>query len=182
MALRLGDQAPDFKQDSTEGNISFHEWAGKEWVVLFSHPKDFTPVCTTELGEVARLKKDFEKRNCKVIALSVDSVDDHKKWSQDIAETQDQKVNFPIRSLCKTRYKLISHASINMPLFSFPINKITIPIMRKIKSRFVMFTDNFLKNPESVLTPCSLLSSKNPQYPIICSKEKYDMGTDPTKS
>ncbi len=96
MALQLGDTAPDFNQESTDGPISFHQWAGDNWVVLFSHPKDFTPVCTTELGEVARLKPEFEKRNAKVIGLSVDPLDDHKAWCGDIEETQGQALNFPL--------------------------------------------------------------------------------------
>lgn len=96
MALRIGDLAPDFSQESTEGKIDFHKWAGNSWVVLFSHPKDFTPVCTTELGEVAKLKKEFEKRNVKAIGLSVDPLGDHKKWSKDIEETQSCTVNFPL--------------------------------------------------------------------------------------
>ena len=96
MALQLGDIAPDFKQDSTEGPISFHDWAGDSWVVLFSHPKDFTPVCTTELGEVARLKPEFDKRNVKAIGLSVDPLDDHKAWCGDIEETQGSALNFPL--------------------------------------------------------------------------------------
>ncbi|HEX5678664.1 MAG TPA: peroxiredoxin [Alcanivorax sp.] len=96
MALQLGDTAPDFKQDSTDGPISFHDWAGDSWVVLFSHPKDFTPVCTTELGEVARLKPEFDKRNAKVIGLSVDPVDDHNAWCGDIEETQGSALNFPL--------------------------------------------------------------------------------------
>ncbi len=96
MALRLGDVAPDFTQDSSEGKIQFYEWAGKNWVVLFSHPADFTPVCTTELGETARLKPEFEKRGAKVIALSVDTVENHKGWIPDINETQGTRVNFPI--------------------------------------------------------------------------------------
>ncbi len=96
MALRLGDVAPDFTQDSSEGRIQFYEWAGKNWVVLFSHPADFTPVCTTELGETARLKPEFEKRGAKVIALSVDTVENHKGWIPDINETQGTRVNFPI--------------------------------------------------------------------------------------
>ena len=96
MAVRLGDIAPDFVQDSTEGPIQFHDWIGESWAVLFSHPKDFTPVCTTELGEVARLKSEFAKRNVKVIGLSVDPVADHKEWSKDIEETQGVRLNFPL--------------------------------------------------------------------------------------
>ncbi len=96
MAIQLGDIAPDFTQDSTEGSISFHEFLGDGWGVLFSHPKDFTPVCTTELGAVARLKGEFAKRNCKVIGLSVDPLDDHKAWAGDIEETQGVALNFPL--------------------------------------------------------------------------------------
>jgi alkyl hydroperoxide reductase subunit AhpC len=96
MSVQLGEVAPDFTQDSTEGPIHFHEWAGNSWVVLFSHPKDYTPVCTTELGAVARLKPEFDKRNVKVIGLSVDPVDDHRGWSKDIEETQNVKLNFPL--------------------------------------------------------------------------------------
>ena len=96
MALRLGDTVPDFTQDSSEGTINFYEWAGDSWVVLFSHPADYTPVCTTELGEVAKRKPDFDKRNAKVIALSVDDSDSHKGWISDINETQGCNVNYPI--------------------------------------------------------------------------------------
>ncbi len=96
MAIRLGDTAPDFVAETTEGRISFHEWLGDSWGILFSHPKDFTPVCTTELGYVARIKPEFDKRNVKVIGLSVDSVDSHEKWEGDIAETQGTAVNFPM--------------------------------------------------------------------------------------
>ena len=96
MAIRLGDEAPDFTADTTEGTISFHEYLGDSWGVLFSHPKDFTPVCTTELGMVAKLKPEFDKRNAKVIALSVDDVKSHNGWVGDIEETQGTKVNFPI--------------------------------------------------------------------------------------
>jgi alkyl hydroperoxide reductase subunit AhpC len=94
--LRLGDIAPDFTQDSSEGPIHFYDWVGDSWVVLFSHPKDFTPVCTTELGYTAKLKSEFGKRNAKVLALSVDPVDSHKGWINDINETQNTTVNFPI--------------------------------------------------------------------------------------
>ena len=96
MALRLGDTVPDFTADSTEGPIRFHEWLGDKWGVLFSHPKDFTPVCTTELGYVARIKPAFEKRGVKVIGLSVDPMKDHEGWIKDINETQKTTVNFPM--------------------------------------------------------------------------------------
>src|SRR5262245_45677722 len=96
MALRIGEIAPDFTAETTEGTINFHEWMGNNWAVLFSHPKDFTPVCTTELGEAARLKPEFEKRGVKILGLSVDPVDSHKKWAEVIAETQGHALNFPV--------------------------------------------------------------------------------------
>ena len=96
MTLRLGEIAPDFTQDSTEGPINFHQWLGNSWGILFSHPKDFTPVCTTELGTVAKLKNEFDKRNVKVIGLSVDPVSDHTRWANDIKETQGAAPNYPI--------------------------------------------------------------------------------------
>jgi alkyl hydroperoxide reductase subunit AhpC len=96
MTLRLGDTAPDFEQDSSIGKIKFHEWAGDSWVVLFSHPADFTPVCTTELGLTAKLKSEFDKRNVKALALSVDPAESHKTWIKDIEETQKTVVGFPI--------------------------------------------------------------------------------------
>jgi alkyl hydroperoxide reductase subunit AhpC len=96
MAVRLGDLAPDFTAETTQGRIQFHEWKGKSWAVLFSHPKDFTPVCTTELGRAAHLMPEFERRNVKVIGLSVDSVDSHRRWEGDIAEVTGHAVNFPM--------------------------------------------------------------------------------------
>jgi thioredoxin-dependent peroxiredoxin len=96
MSLRINDTAPDFVAETTQGPIKFHEWIGDGWAVLFSHPKDFTPVCTTELGYMAGLQPEFAKRNCKIIGLSVDPVDSHKKWEVDIEETQGNKVNYPM--------------------------------------------------------------------------------------
>jgi alkyl hydroperoxide reductase subunit AhpC len=96
MAIRLGDTAPDFTAETTEGTINLYDYLGDGWGVLFSHPKDFTPVCTTELGEVAKLKPEFEKRNVKVLGLSVDKLDNHKGWADDIEETQGAKLNFPV--------------------------------------------------------------------------------------
>jgi alkyl hydroperoxide reductase subunit AhpC len=96
MTIRIGDVAPDFTAETTEGTIKFHEWIGDGWAVLFSHPKDFTPVCTTELGYMARLKPEFDKRKTKIIGLSVDPVSDHKNWVGDIAETQGHAVNYPL--------------------------------------------------------------------------------------
>ena len=94
--ISINSIAPDFTADTTEGEISFHDWIGDSWCILFSHPKDFTPVCTTELGYVAGMKKDFDKRNCKVVGLSVDPVGNHKEWSKDIEETQGHAVNYPL--------------------------------------------------------------------------------------
>jgi alkyl hydroperoxide reductase subunit AhpC len=96
MALQIGDTAPDFEAETTEGKIRFHEWIGDSWAVLFSHPKDFTPVCTTELGYMAKIKPEFDRRNVKIIGLSVDPAEDHKKWAEDIAETQGAAPNYPI--------------------------------------------------------------------------------------
>jgi alkyl hydroperoxide reductase subunit AhpC len=96
MSLRINSEAPNFQADTTQGKIDFHQWIGDGWAILFSHPKDFTPVCTTELGYMAGLKPEFDKRNCKIIGLSVDPVDDHKRWSKDIEETQGHAVTYPM--------------------------------------------------------------------------------------
>jgi alkyl hydroperoxide reductase subunit AhpC len=96
MALKLGDKAPNFKAQTTQGSIDFYEWMGNDWALLFSHPADFTPVCTTELGYVAKIKRDFDRRGVKVIGLSVDSLSDHKKWLSDIEETQKVSLNYPL--------------------------------------------------------------------------------------
>ena len=96
MTLRIGDTAPDFEAETTEGRIKFHDWGEDSWVILFSHPKDFTPVCTTELGYMARLKPEFDRRNTKIIGLSVDPVDDHARWAEDIEEVTGGKVNYPM--------------------------------------------------------------------------------------
>ncbi|AOY93419.1 peroxidase [Cupriavidus sp. USMAA2-4] len=96
MSIRIGDEAPDFTADTTEGQIRFHDWIGDKWAILFSHPKDFTPVCTTELGYMARLKPEFDKRGTKIIGLSIDPVSDHQRWVQDIEQTQGHAVNYPL--------------------------------------------------------------------------------------
>jgi thioredoxin-dependent peroxiredoxin len=96
MPLRIGDEAPDFTAQTTEGTIHFYDWIGDGWAILFSHPKDFTPVCTTELGYMAGLKPEFDKRNCKILGLSVDSVSDHQGWAKDIEETQGHALNYPL--------------------------------------------------------------------------------------
>jgi alkyl hydroperoxide reductase subunit AhpC len=96
MSLRINDEVPDFTAQTTQGEINFHEWLGNSWGILFSHPKDFTPVCTTELGYMAGLEDEFTKRNCKIIGLSVDPVNTHSKWAEDIAETQGHAINYPM--------------------------------------------------------------------------------------
>ncbi len=96
MPIRIGDVAPDFTAESTQGTIRFHEWIGDKWAILFSHPKDFTPVCTTELGYMAGLKSEFDRRNCRIVGLSVDPVSDHQKWAKDIEETQGHALNYPL--------------------------------------------------------------------------------------
>src|SRR2546422_9453812 len=114
MGIRIGDEAPDFTAETTEGKIRFHEWIGDKWAILFSHPKDFTPVCTTELGYMAGLKPEFDKRNTKIIGLSIDPVTDHRAWAKDIQETQGHAVNYPDRK--STRLNS-SHGYISYAVF-----------------------------------------------------------------
>ena len=112
MALQIGDTAPDFEAETTEGKIRFHDWIGDSWAVLFSHPKDFTPVCTTELGYMAKIKPEFDSRNVKIIGLSVDPVDNHAKWVSDIEETQGHAPNYPIIGGCRLqRVEALRHAA-----------------------------------------------------------------------
>src|SRR5438034_9899634 len=115
MALHIGEEAPNFTAETTEGTINFHEWIGNGWAILFSHPKDFIPVCTTELGYMAGLKSEFAKRNCKIIGLSIDPVTDHKKWSKDIEQTQGHSVNNSIICYFDMKiaklYDIIHHSS-----------------------------------------------------------------------
>ena len=112
MALAIGDTAPDFEAETTEGKIRFHDWIGNNWVVLFSHPKDFTPVCTTELGTMARLKPEFDKRGVKIIGLSVDPVDNHKKWAADIKDVVGFAPNYPDDRRYRPEYfKALRHAA-----------------------------------------------------------------------
>ncbi|MBX7125041.1 MAG: peroxiredoxin [Cyclobacteriaceae bacterium] len=134
MALRLGDIAPDFRAETSQGPISFHEWLGNSWGILFSHPADFTPVCTTELGTVAKLKAEFDKRNVKVVALSVDGLDSHQKWIGDINETQRTTVNFPI--IADSDYKVANLYDMVHPQVS---DKFT------VRSVFVIGADKKIK-------------------------------------
>ena len=115
MALKIGDTAPDFEAETTEGKISFHDWIGDSWAVLFSHPKDFTPVCTTELGYMASIKPEFDKRNTKIIGLSVDSTGDHEGWAKDIEETQGTAPNYPIIADATSRSRRPTGCSLPTP-------------------------------------------------------------------
>ena len=143
MPLRIGDEVPDFTAETTEGTISFHEWIGDGWAVLFSHPKDFTPVCTTELGYMAGLKPEFEKRNCKIIGLSIDSVDDHVEWSRDIEETQGHAVNYPIIS--DTDLKVAKLYDMIHPNASGKANERTAADNATVRSVFVIGPDKLIK-------------------------------------
>ena len=200
MSLRLGDTVPDFTQASNEGDISFYEWAGDSWVVLFSHPADYTPVCTTELGEVAKLKPEFDKRNVKTIALSIDDAESHKGWIGDINETQSTTVNYPILADVDNKvsdlYDMIhpnADAKVTVrTVFVIDPNKklrltITYPpstgrnfveILRVIDS--LQLTDNY-----SVATPVNWVEGEDvvvaPSIPTPEAKEKFPKGVTEIK-
>lgn len=200
MSLRLGDTVPDFTQASNEGDISFYEWAGDSWVVLFSHPADYTPVCTTELGEVAKLKPEFDKRNVKTIALSIDDAESHKGWIGDINETQSTTVNYPILADVDNKvsdlYDMIhpnADAKVTVrTVFVIDPNKklrltITYPpstgrnfveILRVIDS--LQLTDNY-----SVATPVNWVEGEDvvvaPSIPTAEAKEKFPKGVTEIK-
>lgn len=143
MALHIGEEAPNFTAETTEGTINFHDWIGDGWVILFSHPKDFTPVCTTELGYMAGLKDEFAKRNCKVIGLSVDPVTDHSNWSKDIEETQGHAVNYPI--IGDSEMKVAKLYDMIHPDASGPAEKRTAADNQTIRSVFVVGPDKKIK-------------------------------------
>jgi alkyl hydroperoxide reductase subunit AhpC len=143
MTLRLGDEAPDFTAETTEGTIHFHEWIGDGWAVLFSHTKDFTPVCTTELGYMAGLKDDFEKRNCKIIGLSIDSVEDHQAWKKDIAETQGHSVTYPM--IGDSDMKVAKLYDMIHPNASGPAKERTAADNQTIRSVFIIGPDKKIK-------------------------------------
>ena len=198
--LRLGDTVPDFTQDSSMGEISFHDWAGDSWVVLFSHPADYTPVCTTELGEVAKLRSEFDKRNVKTIALSVDDADSHKGWIGDIDETQSTKVDYPILADADKKvsdlYDMIhpnADAKVTVrSVFIIDPNKklrltLTYPpstgrnfpeILRVIDS--LQLTDNY-----SVATPVNWKDGEDvvvsPKIPTDEAKQKFPKGVEEIK-
>ena len=143
MPLRIGDEAPDFTVGTTEGAISFHEWIGDSWALLFSHPKDFTPVCTTELGYMAGLKPEFEKRNCKIVGLSIDSVEDHNNWAKDIEETQGYAVNYPM--IGDTEMKVAKLYDMIHPNASGPAKDRTAADNQTIRSVFIIGPDKKIK-------------------------------------
>ena len=143
MSLRLGDEAPDFTAETTEGTINFHEWIGDGWAVLFSHPKDFTPVCTTELGYMAGLKDEFDKRNCKIIGLSIDSVEDHQAWKKDIEETQGHAVSYPM--IGDSDMKVAKLYDMIHPNASGPAKERTAADNQTIRSVFIIGPDKKIK-------------------------------------
>ena len=143
MPLRIGDEAPDFSAETTEGKINFHEWIGNSWAILFSHPKDFTPVCTTELGYMAGLKPEFDKRNCKIIGLSIDSVEDHNAWKEDIRETQGHAVNYPM--IGDTDLKVAKLYDMIHPNASGKAKERTAADNATIRSVFIIGPDKLIK-------------------------------------
>ena len=142
MALQLGDTAPDFEAETTEGRISFHDWLGDSWGVLFSHPKDFTPVCTTELGYMAKIEPEFTRRNAKLIGLSADPVDSHAKWLGDIEETQGAKVNYPIIG---DRELVVSKLYNMLPAEETTIDGRTAALNQTVRSVFMIGPDKKIK-------------------------------------
>ncbi len=184
MTVQLGDTAPDFTQESTSGPISFHSWLGSSWGVLFSHPKDFTPVCTTELGEAARLKPEFDKRNVKIIGLSVDPSDSHKKWENDIEETQKQRVNFPMIADADRKvsnlYGMIHPKSdpaltVRSVFVIDPDKKVRLTITyppstgRNFQEILRVIDSLQLTAQHKVATLCCAVSLVNPRYQISCT-------------
>jgi len=143
MPLRIGDEAPDFSAETTEGRINFHEWIGDGWAILFSHPKDFTPVCTTELGYMAGLKPEFDQRNCKIIGLSIDSVEDHNAWKEDIRETQGHTVNYPM--IGDTDLKVAKLYDMIHPNASGQAKERTAADNATIRSVFIIGPDKLIK-------------------------------------
>lgn len=143
MSLRIGDDAPDFTAETTEGTISFHDWIGDGWAILFSHPKDFTPVCTTELGYMARLKPEFDKRNTKIIGLSIDSLEDHNAWKKDIEETQGSAVSYPM--IADTDMKVAKLYDMIHPNASGPAKERTAADNQTIRSVFIVGPDKKIK-------------------------------------
>jgi alkyl hydroperoxide reductase subunit AhpC len=143
MALHIGDEAPNFEAETTEGRINFHDWIGNGWAILFSHPKDFTPVCTTELGYMAGLQPDFKKRNTKIIGLSVDSVEDHRNWAKDIEETQGHAVNYPI--IDGSDLKIAKAYDMLHPNASGPAKGRTAADNQTVRSVFIIGPDKKIK-------------------------------------
>ncbi len=143
MTIRIGDEAPNFTAETTEGEINFHQWIGDGWALLFSHPKDFTPVCTTELGFVAGLQPEFAKRNCKIIGLSIDSVQDHSEWLEDIEETQGNAVNYPL--IGDTDLKVAKLYDMIHPNASGKASERTAAANATIRSVFLIGPDKLIK-------------------------------------
>jgi len=143
MTIRIGDEAPNFTAETTEGEINFHQWIGDGWALLFSHPKDFTPVCTTELGFVAGLQPEFAKRNCKIIGMSIDSVQDHSEWLEDIEETQGNAVNYPL--IGDTDLKVAKLYDMIHPNASGKASERTVVDNATIRSVFLIGPDKLIK-------------------------------------